>query len=99
VADRIMVMCRGRIVETAPREVLFQNPVHPYTKALLAAVPHPDPGYPLDLGALMEGRASEPAAWPAPFTIADGVRPVMIDLGNGHWVRAHPEATPLELAS
>jgi len=99
VADRIMVMCRGRIVETAPREVLFRNPVHPYTKALLAAVPHPDPGYPLDLGALMEGRASEPAAWPAPFTIADGVRPVMIDLGNGHWVRAHPEATPLELAS
>src|SRR3546814_8529419 len=49
IADRIMVMCRGRIVETAPRDLLFRDPIHPYTKALLAAVPHPDPRHPLDL--------------------------------------------------
>ena len=41
-ADRIAVMCAGRIVELAPAAELFRNPVHPYTRALLAAVPEPD---------------------------------------------------------
>jgi peptide/nickel transport system ATP-binding protein len=42
IADRIAVMCRGRLVEIAPRAALFKQPVHPYTRALLAAVPDPD---------------------------------------------------------
>ena len=95
VSDRIAVMCAGRIVETAPREILFRSPVHPYTRALLSAVPEPDPRYRLDLGALMEGRASVPAEWPAPF---GGDRPLsMIDLGGGHHVRASENADVREL--
>jgi len=89
-ADRIAVMCAGYLVELAPREMLFQNPVHPYTKALLAAVPRPDPALKLDLGALMEGKVSDPAAWPAPFGVTDNARPDLLDLGDGHYVRAAP---------
>jgi peptide/nickel transport system ATP-binding protein len=87
-ADRIAVMCAGRIVEVAPSAELFRNPVHPYTRALLAAVPEPDLGRKLDFDALMEGKASDPAAWPAEFRIGGDARPGMQDIGKGHLVRA-----------
>ena len=91
ICDRIAVMCAGRLVELAPRQMFFDRPLHPYAKALLAAVPEPDPDSRLDLSALRTGQASDPAAWPAPFTIDDGHRPSLIDVGNGHFVRAANE--------
>lgn len=41
--DRVGVMLKGRIVETARTEEIFENPMHPYTKSLLSAIPVPDP--------------------------------------------------------
>ncbi|MEZ5666854.1 MAG: ABC transporter ATP-binding protein [Alphaproteobacteria bacterium] len=92
VADRIAVMCAGRLVELAPARALFRSPVHPYTKALLAAVPEPDPDSRLDLGALMDGRASNPADWPEPFRLTAGTKAALIPVGDGHFVRADAQA-------
>ena len=92
IADRIAVMCAGRIVELAPRGALFRDPVHPYTHALLAAIPVPDPDHRLDFNQLMEGRASDPAAWPEPFRRIPGRPPNLIEIGPGHYVEA--SATP-----
>jgi peptide/nickel transport system ATP-binding protein len=92
IADRVAVMCRGRLVEIAPREALFRDPRHPYTKALLASVPHPDLAHPLDFKGIGEGRMTEPSAWPAPFNGGDGPVP-LIPVGEGHLVRAHDVRT------
>jgi len=98
-ADRIAVMCAGRLVELAPREALFRNPVHPYTKALLSAVPEPDPRRRLDLSALMEGRASVPSAWPQPFAVDGAGGDRLVDLGDGHFVRASDPAKLLAMVA
>jgi oligopeptide transport system ATP-binding protein len=50
ISDRVLVMYLGRIIEQASRDQLFDRPRHPYTRALLAAVPKPDPDHRLDPG-------------------------------------------------
>jgi peptide/nickel transport system ATP-binding protein len=101
IADRVAVMCAGRIVEIAPRGVLFRDPVHPYTQALLAAVPAPDPSHRLDFHRLMEGRASDPGAWPEPFRRDPGRELQLIEVGAGHLVEAtaRPPVAALREAS
>ena len=88
IADRIAVMCAGRIVEIADRATLFRAPVHPYTQALLAAVPAPDLAHRLDFDRLMEDRASNPAAWPEPFRREPADAPRLIEIAPGHAVEA-----------
>ncbi|AWM87660.1 ABC transporter ATP-binding protein [Microvirga sp. 17 mud 1-3] len=87
IADTIAVMCRGYIVEQAPKTSLFRNPVHPYTQALLAAVPDPDIDRPLDFAKLRAGRFSHPGEWPEPFRLKDGETGIMKEIEPGHLVR------------
>jgi peptide/nickel transport system ATP-binding protein len=88
IANRIAVMCAGRIVEIADRSTLFRNPVHPYTQALLAAVPTPDPSHRLNFNRLMEDKASDPRAWPEPFRRDPENPPHLIEIAPGHCVEA-----------
>ena len=89
IAQRIAVLANGRIVEVAPREVLFRAPAHSYTRALPKAVPFPDLDHPLDFTSLALRGASNPSNWAPQFQ--DGGDPeslTPIDLGHGHMVLA-----------
>ena len=59
-----MVMYLGRMVEFGETDELFANPLHPYTKALLSAVPQPDPDTKIDR-VVLEGEVPNPAAPPS----------------------------------
>ena len=87
IADRIAVMCAGHLVELAPRDELFGNPRHPYTHALLKAIPEPDVTHKLDFSTVATRAYSDPTAWPPPFQLNAQTPAVMEEVGRGHFVR------------
>jgi len=86
IAERILVMCRGMIVEEAPREKFRERARHPYTRALLAAVPEPDLDQPMDLDMLTSEKTSDPGSWPEPYRVLPESRPVRQEIAPGHFV-------------
>ncbi|MEC0267807.1 ABC transporter ATP-binding protein, partial [Paenibacillus anseongense] len=64
VSDRIGVMYLGKLIEIAPSEQLFRHPAHPYTRALVASIPAPDPLRQRSFKAI-EGEIPSPASPPS----------------------------------
>ncbi|GMG83796.1 ABC transporter ATP-binding protein [Paralimibaculum aggregatum] len=87
IADRILVMRRGRVVEEGDPACVFGKPRHPYTRALIAASPEPDTERRLDLKLVAAG-AGEPEDWPAPYGYVEGDAPGLVEIAPGHLVRA-----------
>jgi peptide/nickel transport system ATP-binding protein len=98
ISERIAVMYVGQIVETAPTKTLFAAPKHPYTEALLAAVPKPDPRL-KGKRMLLEGEVADPANPPSgcyfhprcqyAMDICGSQSPVQEEIEPGHFVRCH----------
>ena len=100
ISDRIAVMYLGKLAELADRDELYANPLHPYTQALLSAVPIPDPMIEEDRQrVILEGDVPSPAnppkgcnfstRCPKAMDICHQVDPEFRDLGGGHWVACH----------
>ena len=95
IADRVAVMYLGKVVELAPRELLYGSPSHPYTRALLSAVPVPDPTVKRQR-IVLTGDVPSPAAVPSgcPFhprcpdarDVCRRVVPDLVDPGDGRRV-------------
>jgi oligopeptide/dipeptide ABC transporter ATP-binding protein len=99
VSDRVAVMYLGQIVEMADTPALFAEPRHPYSQALLAAIPIPDPARRQERRVLVQGDVPNPAAPPPGCRFhtrcphaRDRCRsemPALTDDGNGHLVSCH----------
>ena len=102
-SNRILVMYLGQIVEGTETEELFQRPLHPYTQALLAAIPIPDPELKRER-IILSGDVPSPAAppsgcrfhtrCPAVMPICSKVEPPLIAVRKNHWVACHLYPAP-----
>ena len=98
ISDRIAVMYLGRFVELATDKELYQNPQHPYSQALLSAVPVPDPEIHKQR-ILLEGDVPSPLNPPSGCAfhtrcpeckaVCTHEEPVFRDLGGDHWIACH----------
>ena len=97
VSHRVAVMYLGRIMELAPKKELYENPLHPYTKALLSSVPVPDPILEAKRERTpLKGEIPSPMHPPSgcvfhtrcPMVVEECKRvvPELRDMGGGHWV-------------
>jgi peptide/nickel transport system ATP-binding protein len=85
-ADRVMVMRGGRVVEEGSADCIFSDPHHPYTQALIAAHPEPEIDRRLDLAVVARG-AGDPESWPDPYRYEGDAAPGFIEVSPGHLVR------------
>jgi peptide/nickel transport system ATP-binding protein len=98
ISDRVAVMYVGQMVELAERDAIFSKPKHPYTAALLASVPRPDPRLRQQRKPL-PGEVANPASPPTgcyfhprcafAVDICKNVAPVWEEIEPGRWVRCH----------
>ncbi len=99
-SDRIAVMYSGGVVELGPSAELIEQPLHPYSQALLDAVPEPDPANRLRLRQVIPGEPPNPTAVPpgCPFHprcpkaisgTCETVSPSLQQVSPGHWVSCH----------
>jgi peptide/nickel transport system ATP-binding protein/oligopeptide transport system ATP-binding protein len=96
ISNRVAVMYLGSIVELADKKELFENPLHPYTQALLRAVPTPDPEavrirdqIPEESAATTGDGCSFQERCPSSMQICETVKPPLIEYRPRHWVRCH----------